>query len=88
MTNLLRKPFSESTFNFGDNEYIDSIYALGDEVSNLKELRESKEARGSQHALYINRTYFGLYSILNLLNAEIKTGIKSWKDELILFHKH
>jgi len=86
MTNLLRKPFEEEVFNFGDNAYIDSIYQLGEEVTNMKELRESKEGRGSQHALYINRTYFGLYSILNVLQAQVKTGIRDWKAPLIKFH--
>ncbi|NDC29430.1 MAG: AarF/ABC1/UbiB kinase family protein [Bacteroidetes bacterium] len=86
MTNLLRKPFEEEVFDFGDNAYIDSIYQLGEEVTNMKELRESKEGRGSQHALYINRTYFGLYSILNVLQAQVKTGIRDWKAPLIKFH--
>jgi predicted unusual protein kinase regulating ubiquinone biosynthesis (AarF/ABC1/UbiB family) len=86
MTNLLRKPFEEEVFNFGDNAYIDSIYQLGEEVTNMKELRESKEGRGSQHALYINRTYFGLYSILNVLQAQVKTGVRDWKAPLIKFH--
>ena len=86
MTNLLRKPFEEEIFDFGDNAYIDSIYQLGEEVTNMKELRESKEVRGSQHALYINRTYFGLYSILNVLQAQVKTGVRDWKAPLIKFH--
>ncbi|MEI6882057.1 MAG: AarF/ABC1/UbiB kinase family protein [Bacteroidota bacterium] len=86
MTNLLRKPFEEEVFDFGDNAYIDSIYQLGEEVTNMKELRESKEGRGSQHALYINRTYFGLYSILNVLQAQVKTGVRDWKAPLIKFH--
>lgn len=86
MTNLLRKPFEEDVFDFGDNAYIDSIYQLGEEVTNMKELRESKEGRGSQHALYINRTYFGLYSILNVLQAQVKTGVRDWKAPLIEFH--
>jgi hypothetical protein len=86
MTNLLRKPFEEEVFDFGDNAYIDSIYQLGEEVTNMKELRESKEGRGSQHALYINRTYFGIYSILNVLGAKVKTGQRNWKQPLMDFH--
>jgi hypothetical protein len=38
----------------------------------MKELRESKRARGVRDAVYINRTYFGLYSLLHELRAEIK----------------
>ncbi len=86
MTNLLREPFNHEVFNFGNNEYIDAIYAMGEEVSKMDELKKSKEGRGSQHALYINRTYFGIYSILNMLGAQVKTGVRDWKKPLIHFH--
>jgi hypothetical protein len=29
--------------------------------------------RGSKHFIYINRTFFGLYSLLNDLNAKVNT---------------
>jgi hypothetical protein len=86
MTTLLRTPFDFEVFDFGNNDYIDQIYAMGEEVSKMDELKKSKEGRGSQHALYINRTYFGLYSILNVLQARVKTGIRDWKQPLIEFH--
>jgi hypothetical protein len=86
MTILLRAPFDEAEFDFGNSEYIDKIYALGEEVSKIDELKNSKEGRGSQHALYINRTYFGLYSILNVLQAKIKTGVRNWKTPLMEYH--
>jgi predicted unusual protein kinase regulating ubiquinone biosynthesis (AarF/ABC1/UbiB family) len=86
MTTLLSKPFTHDEFDFSDNDYIDSIYALGEEVAAMKELKESKEGRGSQHALYINRTYFGLYSILNVLGAKVKTDNRIWKKPLLDYH--
>lgn len=86
MTKLLATPFLEETFDFGNNAYIDKIYALGEEVSKMDELKKSKEGRGSQHALYINRTYFGLYSILNVLGAKVKTGVRDWKSGLVAYH--
>lgn len=87
MTNLLRKPFDFEVFDFGNNQYIDEIYHLGEEVSKMQELKQSKEGRGSQHALYINRTYFGLYSILNMLQAKVNTGIRDWSKPLIEYHR-
>lgn len=87
MTKLLATPFVEPSFDFGNNEYIDKIYALGEEVSKMDELKKSKEGRGSQHALYINRTYFGLYSILNVLQAKVNTGERDWKTALFNYHK-
>jgi predicted unusual protein kinase regulating ubiquinone biosynthesis (AarF/ABC1/UbiB family) len=86
MTGLLSTPFKEANFDFGNNAYIDEIYALGEEVSKMDEIKKSKEGRGSQHALYINRTYFGLYSILNVLGAKVNTGIRNWREPLVKYH--
>jgi predicted unusual protein kinase regulating ubiquinone biosynthesis (AarF/ABC1/UbiB family) len=86
MTNLLRTPFDHEVFDFGNNDYIDQIYAMGEEVSKMDELKKSKEGRGSQHALYINRTYFGLYSILNVLQARVKIGVREWQQPLVAYH--
>lgn len=73
MVDLLTLPFTQEQFDFGDETYFKEIYAYTDYVSNLKEVRNSKVARGSRHSLYINRTYFGLYSILSDLKANVKT---------------
>jgi hypothetical protein len=48
----------------------------------MKELRESKVARGSKDALYINRTYYGLYAMLNQLQARVRTSSPRWIWEL------
>jgi predicted unusual protein kinase regulating ubiquinone biosynthesis (AarF/ABC1/UbiB family) len=75
MIDLLTLPFTKEKFDFGDPTYFDEIYAYTDYLSSLKEVRESKVARGSRHSLYINRTYFGLYSILSDLKAEVYSGL-------------
>ena len=74
MIDMLTLPFTRATFDFGDESYFTEIYEYMDYLSNLKEVRESKVARGSRHSLYINRTYFGLYSILSDLKARVITG--------------
>lgn len=74
MIDMLTLPFTREEFDFGDESYFTAIYEYMDHVSNLKEVRESKVARGSRHSLYVNRTYFGLYSILSDLKARVKTG--------------
>lgn len=71
---LLGKPFNSKTFNFGDDTYFRSIYELGERLSKMVELKKANGARGPQDALYINRTCFGLYSLLNMIKADIKTG--------------
>jgi len=75
MIDLLTLPFTLERFDFGNEAYFREIYAYMDYLYNLKEIRDSKVARGSRHSLYVNRTYFGLYSILSELKADIFTGM-------------
>ncbi len=78
MIGMLGKPFHTPEFDFGDDSYFQSIYEYAEYLSNLKELRESKVARGSKDSLYINRTYYGLYSMLNQLKAVVRTSSPDW----------
>jgi predicted unusual protein kinase regulating ubiquinone biosynthesis (AarF/ABC1/UbiB family) len=76
LVELLARPFRTETFDFADNTYFESLYSFGEQLTNMKELRESKRARGARDAVYINRTYFGLYTLLHDLKATINTGRK------------
>ncbi|PSL04912.1 ABC1 kinase family protein [Cecembia rubra] len=80
MISLLGKPFHAATFDFADDSYFEQIFQLGDRISNDKMFKKSRQARGSRHGLYINRTYFGLYNILNQLGANIKTTKPKWLE--------
>lgn len=74
LVELLNRPFRTESFNFADKTYFDELFAFGERLSKMKELRESKKPRGVRDALYINRTYFGLYNILHDLKAQVNTG--------------
>lgn len=78
MIYLLGKPFAVEEFDFADDDYFSSIYEYAEKLQHIDELRNSKVARGSQHGLYINRTYFGLYSILNELGAKVSITRPDW----------
>jgi predicted unusual protein kinase regulating ubiquinone biosynthesis (AarF/ABC1/UbiB family) len=78
MISLLGQPFHVDEFDFADDDYFQQIFMLGDRISNDKMFRKSKMARGSRHGLYINRTYFGLYNLLNQLQAKITTTKPDW----------
>lgn len=73
LVELLGRPFRTPSFDFSDKAYFDSLFKFGEEISNMKGFRESKRARGVKDAVYINRTYYGLYNILHDLNAKIDT---------------
>ncbi|MFZ9046390.1 MAG: ABC1 kinase family protein [Cyclobacteriaceae bacterium] len=78
MTTLLGMPFHVNEFDFADDSYFRKIYDLSERLSKMKELRQSKHPRGSKHGLYVNRTYFGLYTLLNQLGARITTTKPDW----------
>ncbi|WP_089331755.1 ABC1 kinase family protein [Hymenobacter mucosus] len=71
---LVGRPFRQATFDFGDPAFLQSLYALGDDLLQQPELRQQREPRGSEHFIYLNRTYVGLYALLTELGAFIRTG--------------
>ncbi|TAE01758.1 MAG: AarF/ABC1/UbiB kinase family protein [Bacteroidetes bacterium] len=73
MIRLTVKPFLTSEFDFGNDDYFQNLYNFAEEASKIEEIRKSKRPRGSKDSLYLNRTYFGLYSMLNQLQAKVQT---------------
>ena len=78
MIALLGTPFHVEKFDFSDNDFFNQIFQLGDRIANDKMFRKSNQARGSRHGLYVNRTYFGIYNLLNQLQAEVVTTKPAW----------
>jgi hypothetical protein len=83
MIMLLGRPFHDDRFDFADNSYFNEIYQLSERLSKIKELRNSKHPRGSRHGLYVNRTYFGLYQLLNMLGANVATTKPEWLENSV-----
>ncbi|UII31785.1 AarF/ABC1/UbiB kinase family protein [Fulvivirga ulvae] len=77
MIELLGRPFRTDQFDFSDDDYFQQIFEAGERVSKMKEFRKSRTVRGNKDGLYINRTYFGLYNLLNMLKANISTAALS-----------
>ena len=78
MISLLGTPFHVEKFDFSDNDFFNQIFQLGDRIANDKMFKKSNQARGSRHGLYVNRTYFGIYNLLNQLHAEVVTTKPAW----------
>lgn len=72
---LVGRPFRHTKFDFGDPAYMAALYALGDNLMADPELRKQREPRGSEHFIYLNRTYVGLFALLTALGAEVETHI-------------
>lgn len=74
MLSLFTQPFHSTSFDFGDAEFWGKISSLSEKYSSDKQLRKMNGNRGSKHFLYINRTFFGLYNLLNDLKANIQVN--------------
>lgn len=72
MLSLFTKPFHNERFDFGDPVFFGKIAELSDKYAKDTEIRKMNGNRGSKHFLYINRTFFGLYNLMNDLGAEVE----------------
>lgn len=76
------QPFNHEYFDFADPTFFNQIAGLTEKFSNDKELRKMNGNRGSKHFIYINRTFFGLYSLLFDLKCKINIhAYKTFKKE-------
>jgi predicted unusual protein kinase regulating ubiquinone biosynthesis (AarF/ABC1/UbiB family) len=71
MISLFAKPYLSETFDFSQQQFFDDLFAYGEKISKMPEF---KQARGVKHFIYVNRTNFGLYSILQELKAMVNTA--------------
>lgn len=72
MLSLFTQPFHNETFDFSDEGFFGKIADLSNKYSKDTEIRKMNGNRGSKHFLYINRTFFGLYNLMNDLGAKVK----------------
>ena len=75
---LLARPFRSGTFDFGDPEFLKAIYDLGEENRRADHLRTMRGQRGSPDTIYVNRAFFGLYSLLGRIGARIRIDLPAW----------
>lgn len=77
MLSMLCAPFNSDEFDFSDADFFTDLAKMGEEMTNNKEIRKMSGNRGSEHFLYVNRTFFGLFSLLNQLKGgTIQTAYK------------
>ncbi|WP_231459901.1 MULTISPECIES: AarF/ABC1/UbiB kinase family protein [unclassified Pedobacter] len=71
MIELFAKPYINPVFDFSQTEFFEKLYNYGEKISKMPEF---KQARGVKHFIYVNRTNFGLYTILHELKATVNTN--------------
>lgn len=74
MFSLFSSPFNETYFDFGSEVFWKRITDLGESLSKDPEVRRMNSNRGSEHFLYMSRTFFGLYNLLHDLKATVEVN--------------
>ena len=74
MLSLLLKPYYADSWDFSDQSFFDEISRAGEKIAKETLLSSYRVNRGSEHFIYLNRTFFGLYQLMNVLGAEIKVS--------------
>ena len=65
------EPYRHEYFDFSQEIFSEAIAGLSDRFANDKNIRKMNTNRGSKHFIYVNRTFFGLYSLLFDIKANI-----------------
>ncbi len=82
---LLSRPFKTEFFDFGNKRYSEELFEFGDRMKEDQDLQQMQSGRGDAEALYLNRTYFGLYNLEAQLKAKISANMPQvHRDELAL----
>lgn len=67
---LFTTPFQFKTFDFSNATFFDEISQLGQRYMKNTSIRKLDGNRGSRHIVYMNRTFFGLFSLMFDLKAD------------------
>ena len=84
MLSLFTQPMHNETFDFSDETFFSKVADLSEKYSKDTQLRKMNGNRGSKHFLYINRTFFGLYNLMNDLGAKVVVNnYKTLKSNIV-----
>lgn len=69
---LFTQPIQHEEFDFSDASFQQKIAQLSEKFTQDKNLRKMNGNRGSKHFIYVNRTFFGLYSLMFDIGARVR----------------
>lgn len=71
LLNVFVEPYRHEHFDFSQETFNNAIAGLSERFANDKNIRKMNTNRGSKHFIYVNRTFFGLFSLLYDIRADI-----------------
>ncbi len=72
---LVLQPFHAESFDFSNKQFFTDLSSMGERLSKVSIKTKYNPNRGSTHFIYLNRTFFGLFQLLHMLEAKISTRI-------------
>jgi predicted unusual protein kinase regulating ubiquinone biosynthesis (AarF/ABC1/UbiB family) len=72
LLSVFTQPIQAEVFDFALPEFQNQITELSERFASDKTLRKMNGNRGSKHFIYVNRTFFGLYSLMSDIQAKVK----------------
>ncbi len=70
LSKMIAKPYQYKTFYFGNKEFLEEVNQISKIAASIGEIR------GKKDFLFVNRTFFGIFSLMKELNATIVTECK------------
>lgn len=70
IVDCFNRPFQNETFDFTDEVLLEKMSDLGEQYLKKVNKLNMNANRGSRHIIYMNRTFFGLFSLMFDLKAE------------------
>lgn len=68
---IFLKPYQDEKWDFADPALFEEITVTGEAIAKETLFSKFNKSRGSKHFIYVNRTMFGLFQLMHLLQAEI-----------------
>lgn len=69
---IIARPLLQGEFDFGDESFYEEMIQFGEDIYANKDFRKPNAIRGSQHAIYLHRAFYGLYGLLHQLGVKVK----------------
>ncbi len=70
LSKMIARPYQHKTFYFGNQEFLEEVNQISRIAASIGEIR------GKKDFLFVNRTFFGLFSLMKELDATIVTQCK------------
>ena len=69
---IIARPLMQGEFDFSNEAFYQEMLQFGEEIYANKDFRKPNAIRGSKHAIYLHRAFYGLYGLLHQLGVNVK----------------